>query len=302
METTRSRSPKTFEAEVERLIKISTQKPLIPQEFVPWETVLEHHHVLMPESLLSLHGHELYDWLNIGQQKELARREIIQVMYSYAWSEGLACLFFTKHLITLDPTSVEYRFLVRELIEEFRHQEMFSLAIRKLQRKPLMPNWTHRKLAALSLRFLPADIMFMSVLGIELMTDVYGKKLREEKDVYPILQKVSELHNIEEGRHIHYTKLWLKRYTDKAGVVRRSIYSIVICLNIYFMQTLYVPKDLFETVAVMKPRKFYRAARKNLREKFSVNCLGDAIEFVDSFNGFNAFTRFIWRKVLKAKV
>ena len=40
-------------------------------------------------------------------------------MYSYAWSEGLACLFFFKYASSLDNiTSLEYQYILKEAEEE----------------------------------------------------------------------------------------------------------------------------------------------------------------------------------------
>lgn len=295
------KSIKSFDQEIERLIRISKENPLLPESYIPWATVLEDHFELMPHTLLSLHGHPLFNKISHDQKRELARAEIGQVMYSYAWSEGLACLFFFRHLVSLkDNVSAEYRYLLIEAYEECRHQQMFSMAIQKLEVKPLPPTSIHRLAAWFSTRFLPSDIMFMSVLAIELVTDVYGTALRQQTNIYPVLAKISQLHNIEEGRHIHFTELLLKRYTEKAGLIKRSIYSIVVCLNIYFMRTMYVRKEIFRNIG-LDPKVYYEPAYQGLRQKFSDHCLKRAIEFVDEWNGFNWFTRGIWKKLLKAK-
>ncbi len=300
METTQS--SKSFEQEIERLIQISKDKPLLPESFIPWATELEDHFELMPKTLLSLYGHELFNKMTSEQKRELARAEIAQVMYSYAWSEELACLFFFRYVSSLENiTSAECRYVLKEAEEECRHMQMFSMAVKKLNVDPLPPRRLHRFAAWFATRFLPSDIMFMSVLGIELVTDVYGTELRQQPNIYPVLAKISQLHNIEEGRHIHFTELLLKRYTEKAGLFRRSVYSIVVCLNIYFMRTMYVRKEIFRKIG-LDPNIYYKPAYAGLKQKFSEHCLERATEFVGQWNGFNWFTRIIWRKLLKAKV
>ncbi|MBC7775022.1 MAG: diiron oxygenase [Phycisphaerae bacterium] len=290
------------DATVERLIRISKEKPLLPEIFVPWHEQIREEDRFMPEHLISLQGHPLWDTLSPAQQRELGRHEVVQVMYSYAWSEGLACLFFNRHLLTLSPESVEYRFLLRELIEEFRHQEMFSAVVTKLEGKPVTPDFWHRFWGKWSVKNMPADCIFMSVLSVELMTDVYGKHIRRDERVSIILRKVSELHNIEEGRHIFYTKLWLERFTSKAGFFRRSWYSIIVLLNLYFMCTLYVKAEIFGRIGVQNPERYAQAASQNLKQKLGANCLEDAVEFVQGFQGFNWLTRPLWRWVMKVKV
>lgn len=290
------------DATVERLIRISKEKPLLPETFIPWDTEIQEHERFMPDHLISLQGHPLWNTLSPAQQRELGRHEVVQVMYSYAWSEGLACLFFNRHLLTLSPESVEYRFLLRELIEEFRHQEMFSAVVTKLKGRPVAPGFWHRFWGKWTVKALPADCVFMSVLSVELMTDVYGKHIRHDNQVSIILRKTSELHSIEEGRHIFYTKLWLERFTSKAGFIRRSGYSIIVLLNLYFMCTLYVKTSIFERIGVQNPKRYARAATRNLKQKLGSDCLEDAVEFVQSFNGFNWLTRPLWRWVMKVNV
>jgi len=287
---------------IERLIKISKEKPLIPEQFVPWNDEPQPADIYLPEKLVSLAGHPLYDTLNEEQKKELGKHEVVQTMYSYAWSEGLATLFFNRHLLTLDTTSAEYRFLLRECIEEFQHQNMFADAVMKLNGKPILPSFQHRFWGKLTVKYLPADWVFMSVLAVELIADVYGKYMRRDKQVYSVLRKVSELHHIEEGRHIHYTQMWLQRYTDNAGFFRRSLYSILVLINIYFMRTLYVKKEIFERIGVSNAMHYQRVAYGHYRQKFAQYCLDEAIEFVNGFKGFNWVTRPLWRLVLQAKI
>lgn len=291
----------SFEQKVERLIEISHKNPLLPEDFIPWETELKEYHKLMPDSLLSLYGNSLFDELTESQQRELARAEIAQVMYSYAWSEGLACLFFFRYLVTLkDNVSATYRYLLVEAYEECRHQQMFSMAITKLGVSPIPPRKIHRIAGWFATKFLPADMMFMCVLAIELVTDVYGTELRSQKDIFPVLAKISQLHNIEEGRHIHFAELLLEKYTKRAGMLRRSIYSVIVCLNVYFMRTMYVRKQIFENIGV-NPQKYYGPAYKGLKHKFSQHCLKRSIKFVESFGGFNWFTKAVWKLFLGAK-
>ena len=287
---------------IERLIRISKANPMLPASFIPWKDKPKEDDIFLPESLVSLAGHPLFDSLTPVQQKELGRHEVVQVMFSYAWSETLACLFFTRHLLTLDNTSAEYRFLLREIIEEFQHQEMFSSVVIKLDGKPIQPGFQHRFWGKLSAKYMPADCVFMSVLAVELIADTYGKKIRQDKRVFNVLRKVSELHNIEEGRHIHYTKMWLKRYTEKAGRIKRSMYGIIVMLNVYFMRTLYVKKEIFERIGVSDAQKYQRAAYTHYRQKFADECLDEAVEFTQSIGGFNRFTKWCWKKVLSVDV
>lgn len=288
--------------EIERLIRISKEHPLMPETYIPWQLEPDTDDIFLPETLTSLQGLEIYDSLTAEQKLELGRHELVQVIASYAWGECLFCLFMTRYILTLPLDDVEHRFLLRELIEEFRHQEMFGQAIAKLGGKPIKQTGIHKFLGEFSNKYLPADFLFMGSVSIELVTDVYGNQARKSPNIYPVLKKMFDLHNIEEARHILFTKSLLKTYATKAGYIKRTLYSFVILGNILFIRTMYVKREIYERIALENPDKVYKVAFKNFKQKFAEKCLTDVIDFVDEWKGFNRSTRWAWRWLLGAKV
>jgi len=288
--------------EVERLIKISIDRPLLPETYIPWQTEPQPGDIFLPETLASLHGLAIYDTLTTAQKLELGRHELVQVIASYAWGECLFCLFMTRHILTIPLDQAEHRFLLRELIEEFRHQEMFVRAILKLNGNPIKQSVPHKFFGEFSNKYLPADYLFMGSVSVELVTDVYGNCTRKAQNIYPVLKKMFDLHNIEEARHILFTKSLLQTYTAKAGFIKRTLYSFVILLNIYFVRTMYVKKEIYERIGLENPGRVYKLAANNFKEKFSETCLKDIVKFVDGWKGFNLLTRWAWRWLLNAKV
>ena len=103
---------------IERLIKISIDKPLMPETYVPWENKLSPSEHVLPDHLISIEGLEEYNTLSKEQIDEVRRHEVVQFMYSYAWGEGLLNAFLTRQIYTTLPESAEYRFILREIIEE----------------------------------------------------------------------------------------------------------------------------------------------------------------------------------------
>ena len=288
--------------EIERLIRISKERPLMPETYVPWQLEPVDGDIFLPEILTSLQGLEIYDTLTPEQKLELGRHELVQVIASYAWGECLFCLFMTRHILTLPLDDVEHRFLLRELIEEFRHQEMFGQAIAKLGGKPIKQTGIHKFLGEFSNKYLPADYLFMGSVSVELVTDIYGNHARKSPNIYPVLKKMFDLHNIEEARHILFTKSLLKTYAANAGYIKRTLYSYVILGNILFVRTMYVKKEIYERIGLENPDKLFKLAAKNFKQKFAQKCLDDIIEFVNEWKGFNLATRWAWRLLLGAKV
>jgi len=288
--------------EVERLIRISKEHPLMPDTYIPWQLEPEPGNIFLPERLTSLQGLGIYDTLTAGQKRELGRHELVQVIASYAWGECLFCLFMTRHILTLPLDDIEHRFLLREMIEELRHQEMFGEMISKLGGKPIGQSRLHKLLGRFSNKYLPADYLFMGSLAVELVTDVYGNQARRSHAIYPALKKMFDLHNIEEARHILFTKALLKTYAGKAGYIKRTLYSYVILLNIVFVRTMYVKREIYERIGLPGADEIFKIARKNFKRKFAETCLDDTLAFVNEWKGFNLATRWAWRWLAGIKI
>ncbi|HOX82669.1 MAG TPA: diiron oxygenase [Chryseolinea sp.] len=291
---------KKDEEKVLRLIHLSNTKALLPDKYVPWDD-LETDDSFLPESLVSLAGHELYESLSFEQKRELGRFELAQIVYSYAWAEGVGCLIFNNRLVGLEPDSLEYKYLIKMSIEEYRHQEMFIRLIDTIKGKTfIMPS--QRLFMTWYMRNAPQSHRFLSILTVEIMADTYGKLIQDDKRIFRPVRKASQLHHIEEGRHIYYTKIWLSNYFDKASLLSRTTYSIVVMCNLLLLKSLYVREEIFEMIGVKDPKQYAREARKELHKKFSKNCIGDAVSLVKEFNGFNFITRPLWKYFLNVSV
>ncbi|MBS1503263.1 MAG: diiron oxygenase, partial [Bacteroidetes bacterium] len=62
--------------EIERLIRISKEKPLLPETYIPWTDELQPGEYFLPSHLISLEGVTLYETLTTEQKLELGRHEI----------------------------------------------------------------------------------------------------------------------------------------------------------------------------------------------------------------------------------
>jgi hypothetical protein len=225
---------------IERLIKISIDKQLMPETYVPWDNKLapqEHH---LPDHLVSIQGLEEFSELTKEQIDEIRRHEVVQFMYSYAWGEGLLNVFLTRQIYNMPPESPEFRFIIREVIEESRHQEMFLRAIRELKGEPLPPTRIHSFWGRFASKWFPGPWFFLVAISSELVADEYGRHVQNDDKMYSVLSKIAELHQIEEGRHITFAKQYLEKHFTNAGFIRRSVYSTIFALNIYFIRTMYV--------------------------------------------------------------
>jgi len=287
---------------IERLTRISIERPLLPETYVPWDIPPREDERFLPEDFVSVKGLPLFESLTAEQVREIERHEAVQFMYSYAWSEALAVKFLNREIVKMESGSAETKFMHREIIEETRHQEMFARGIEVVGGEPVRPTGHHFFWSKLSTEYLPTSWMFMILIAGEFVSDAVGRAVQRDPRVYCVLRKMAELHQIEEGRHIYFAKKYLDDYTRDAGIIKRSIYTVLMALHIHFMITMYVKQEIFQRAGISFPAQVCKIAKVNYRNKFSARCLTPTIEFVRGFNGFNPVTRRFWRWLLHAEI
>ena len=116
-------------ATIERLTRISIERPLLPETYIPWGNKPTKEERFLPENFISIKGLPVYNQITEDQILEIERHEAVQFMYSYAWSEALGVKFLSREIVKLKSGSAETKFMYREIIEETRHQEMFMRGI-----------------------------------------------------------------------------------------------------------------------------------------------------------------------------
>jgi hypothetical protein len=118
---------------VKQLIKISRNNEILFHKFFDRDGYnLDANQWFMEESLISLYGLPIRNTMTNEQKYQLSKFEASQIIYTYAQSETIMCNFMARHLLDLPFASDNFVFLIREQIEEYRHQDMFIRALELL--------------------------------------------------------------------------------------------------------------------------------------------------------------------------
>jgi len=287
---------------INRLIAHSDSHAVLPDEFVPWENEKREDEIYMPEYLFSLYGLPLKEELSIDQIVKLQKYEVAHVMATYAWSETIGCLMFNEMLLSVTATSPEGKYMVKMLIEEFRHQYMFTKAIEKIGVQPQPFSRLHRFLSFIFVKTFTTGSKYLVVLAIEQVADIYAKHYIKNKSVYSVFRKISELHHIEESRHMSFQKLCLEKHITNAGFFKRTKLGVYYIVTIWFMRSQYIKKAFFIDAEVADPNRAFKIAVTNYRKLFGVHCLNTPIEYAKSIGLVNFITKPLWNLILKANL
>lgn len=172
---------------------------------------------------MSLYGTPLYKMLSPAQIRELGRLEAIQIIYLYAYTESVMCLYLARHLVGSEFGSGEHAFLLREQIEEYRHQDMFlrGLEILGLDFEP-MSKWT-KWWTSFEALILPKRYFFLLQITIELISREVGKACFQDPNLHPLVRDLCLMHEREEALHIAFSDQYIAKHFAGAGFLARTL-------------------------------------------------------------------------------
>ena len=120
--------------------------------------------------------------------------------------------------------SPEFRYAYHEVIEEGQHSLMFQEFVNRSKANVSgMPPWFRyggRGVIELATQF--PELFFMYVLGGEEPIDYVQRHcLKRKETLPPVLRRISEIHVMEESRHISFARTYLRQHVPKLPLERK---------------------------------------------------------------------------------
>jgi hypothetical protein len=199
-----------------RLLRASVQKSFDPEVDVAWEEPLVDGMFFMPEHRVSLYGTALWDGMSRDQRVELSRHEIASTASVGIWFELVLLQLLARHIYDLPATSDHVRYALVEIGDECRHSVMFSRMLDKLGCPAYGPGRVAHTLGRILKTTASGPEVFAAILIAEEILDTLQRELMTDAGVQPLVRRVSQIHVIEEARHVRYAHEELERQMASA--------------------------------------------------------------------------------------
>jgi hypothetical protein len=130
---------------------------------------------------------------------------------------------------TLPNDSPEFRYVYHEIAEETQHSMMFQEFVNRtglrVHGMPPLLLWFARTIPSLARRF--PELFFVFVLGGEEPIDQMQRRaLRERQWRHPLAERISQIHVIEEARHMSFARAYLLRHAPRLGWFSRNLLAL----------------------------------------------------------------------------
>jgi hypothetical protein len=195
----------------ERLLKGSVKKSYAPIVDIDWDAPLDPDKFFLPPQTLSLYGTEMWRQMSREQQIELSRQELANTLSAGIWFENILNQALLRHMMHRNPTDLATYYALTELGDETRHMVMFAKVIDRVGAKPVRPRLYHRVIInGLPLLFRGSVLWVAALIGEEIF-DALQRRMMDDPQLQPIVQRLMRIHVTEEARHIQFARDGVRR-------------------------------------------------------------------------------------------
>ncbi len=198
----------------ERLSEAAAKKSFDPIKDIDWEEPFDLERFYLPEPDISLYGTPIYDALSREEKVRLSLHEAASAMASGIWFENILKHKFLDYLYDANPQDPNFRFMLHEVADECHHSTMFGEFIRR-SGAPFYPvRWWAKWGGHLMKEAMPSATVFIGILAAEELMDYFNRSAMTNPDVHPTVRRISQIHVIEEARHISYAHSHLANFPN----------------------------------------------------------------------------------------
>ena len=284
------------EAMAERLIRASVQKSFDPERDVDWDAPLADGMLFMPAQRVSLYGTPLWEQLTDEQRVELSKHEIASVASVGIWFEVVLIQLLTRHLYDRSPASQHVRYALVEIGDECRHSVMFSRFIEKLGCPAYGPGPLAHRLGRILKTVAAGPEVFASILIAEEILDTLQRESMVDENVQPLARRVSQIHVVEEARHVRYARDELVRMMATASPASKALARWVAARSAYVIASRLIHPDVYAAVG-LDPREARRVARANPARRETLQWASRRlVEFFDDVGLMQGPGMALWRR------
>lgn len=260
-----------MENKIDRLTQISREKSLFFEEFFDWQSYNFNKEMIglewfMDEELISIFWTKEYEELSETDKKKLSYYEACQIIYIYGSSEWVFCLFLARILLNYKIWSSEYNFILREQIEEYRHQDMFERVLKLMQSEhsemSKIWKWTMRWEAT----YVFPKYFYILQIVVEIISGDFWDTCIKNKWIHKLIRDVSWIHEYEEKRHILFAQIMLDEYFKESGFLWKTLWWWFVLWDVLFLNAHYIRLENFEKLWVKNYKHLYKVAKKTWKK------------------------------------
>jgi hypothetical protein len=245
-----------------RLLGSAAKKSYDPVVDIDWGAPIpEHLYGLSPE-WSTLYGTPLWASLTEEQRVTLTIHEYCSISGVGIWFECLLMQLVLRDVYGEDPAQPHVQWALTEIADECRHSVMFARTAEKFGAPSYQPPWSIQKLGNAFAASADGPAAYAGILVAEEILDIFQRDLMKDERVQPLTRATSQIHVVEEARHMRFAREEIARRTPGlSGWQLRKHRTLVAAVAAIVADNLVQP-DVYASVG-LDPKEARAAARAN---------------------------------------
>lgn len=228
----------------------------------------------------------------------VAQQMKVGVVFENVLSKGLL-----EFAMSQPEGSPAFRYAYHEVIEEGQHSLMFQEFINRSGAKPpgvgRLRYFAARNVIPRLARSFPELFFIMALAGEAPIDHVQRRILASDKELHPLVERITRIHITEEARHICFAREYLRENVPKLGAVRRAHLRLRVPLALTMTARLMLepPREILERHDV--PREVVREAFTNnaAHRKNVADGVAPIRKLCEELDILTPTTRPLWRAI-----
>ena len=238
----------SLDTESKRLVKSAYKASFDPKEHIDWK--VEPDKFGMSPEWSTKYGTEEWQYLTKPEQQQLTTHEVCSIMQVGIWFETILMELVLKDMYFKSVRSNEFQFALTEIADECRHSMMFSDVARTFNMPEYGPSKLISLLGWIFKNVATGPTAYGAILIAEEVLDVMQRDWLRDERVQTITRESSQIHVLEESRHMRFAKQQMKNDLLNMPRWKRELHSVGIAAGAYFIIKSLVHPDVYKNNSI----------------------------------------------------
>ena len=245
-----------------RLLGSAAKKSYDPVVDIDWDAPIpEHLYGLSPE-WSTLYGTPLWDGLTESQRVTLTIHEYCSISGIGIWFECLLMQLVLKDIYGEDPAQPHVQWALTEIADECRHSVMFARTAEVFGAPSYQPPASILRLGKAFVKRFDGPAAYAAILVAEEILDIFQRDLMKDQRVQPLTRATSQIHVVEEARHMRFAREEITRRTPELSRLQLRRHRTGVASVAAILAENLVQPEVYASVG-LDPKQAKAAARAN---------------------------------------
>jgi hypothetical protein len=245
-----------------RLLGSAAKKSYDPVVDIDWAAPIPPHLYGLSPEWSTLYGTPLWDGLTEEQQVTLTVHEYCSISGVGIWFEGLLMQLVLKDIYGEDPAQPHVQWALTEIADECRHSVMFARTAEKFGAPSYQPPASILRLGKAFVKRFDGPAAYAAILVAEEILDIFQRDLMKDERVQPLTRATSQIHVVEEARHMRFAREEIARRTPELSRWQLRRHRIGVASVAAILAENLVQPEVYASVG-LDPAEAKAAARAN---------------------------------------